>query len=481
MLSDKVTKVFSEISDFFTSSEQAIFNTIDIYKAINLERIKLISNQHHLQQYAPKEIFLFLLLFPLFSVKNVKSYLDSSLKHYLEAEKDTLYRFKNDSFINWRGILWSIVQRLVLLMEEKGASDTASPKCLIVDDSDLPKTGLKIEHVSKIFSHVLHRRLLGFKLLLLGYWDSKSFIGLDFSLHKEKGNNKKYLYGLKPKHRKAQYKKKRDSTSYGYKRERELNKNKIDVTVSMIKRAIRKGLAVDYILMDSWFICDKIIKCVEGLNKGIFVLAMGKMGKNKYELSGKEYTAKELAHKLKKEKKEKYHKTLGAYGCEAVVNYKGTKLKLFFSKYSKRGKQYLLVTTNLSLSFLKAIEIYSIRWGIEVFFKEAKQHFGLGKSQSRDFDAQVADTTICIIQYNVFSLAKRFSAYETLGGLFANSQEAIKELTICRKLWGLMLEIIRQLADLFEVDCNELIPKLIQDNNENKILNLLQQVYLDAA
>jgi len=481
MLSNKITKVFSEISDFFTSSEQAILNTIDIYRTIGLERTHLISKDHHLQQYAPKEIFLFLLLFPLFSVKNVKGYLNSSLKPYLEAEKDTLYRFKNDSFINWRGILWGIVQKLVCLMEEKGTPNDSSPKCLIIDDSDLPKTGLKIEHISKIFSHVLHRRILGFKLLLLGYWDSKSFIGLDFSLHKEKGNNKKYLYGLKPKHRKAQYKKKRDSKSYGYKRERELNKNKIDVTVSMIKRAIRKGLHIDYILMDSWFICDKIIKCIEGLNKGVFVLAMGKMGKNKYELSGKEYTAKELAYKLKKEKKERYYKSLGAYGSEVIVNYKGTKLKLFFCKYSKRGKQYLLITTNLNLSFIKALEIYSIRWGIEVFFKEAKQHFGLGKSQSRDFDAQIADTTICIIQYNVFSLAKRFSSYETLGGLFANSQEAVKELTICRRLWGLMLEIIKQLADLFEVDCNDLIPKLIQDNNENKILNLLQHEHFKAA
>ena len=99
MLTNKVTKVFSEINDFFTSSEKAILKTIDLYKAIGLEKVKLISKGHHLQQYAPQEIFLFLLLFPLFSVKNVKSYLESSLKQYLEAEKDTLYRFKNDRFM----------------------------------------------------------------------------------------------------------------------------------------------------------------------------------------------------------------------------------------------------------------------------------------------------------------------------------------------------------------------------------------------
>ena len=481
MLPSKFTKVFSEISGFFTSSEKAILNTVDLYKAIGLGKVNLISKNHHLQRYLPKEIFLALLLFPLFSVRNVRGYLGSNLKRYLEAGKDTLYRFKNDSWVNWRGVLYTVTRRLISITLERGSEDTTSPKCLIVDDSDLPKTGYKVEHISKVFSHVLHKRVLGFKLLLLGYWDSKSFIGLDFSFHKEKGKNKKYLYGLKPKHRKAQYKKKRDAKSFGYKRERELNKNKIDVAISMIKRAVRKGLQVDYVLMDSWFICDKVIKSIEGFKKTIFVLAMGKMGKGKYELPGRGYTAKELANKLKKGKKEKYYKNLGAYASEVVVGFKGSKLKLFFCKYSKRGKQHLLVTTNLNLTFVKAVEIYSIRWGIEVFFKEAKQHFGLGKSQSRDFDAQLADTTICIIQYNVFSMAKRFSSYETLGGLFRGVQGSMAELTICKRLWGLILEIIRQLAGLFEVDCNEIIPKLIENDKENKILKLVQLEYLSAV
>ncbi len=105
MLSNKVTKVSSEIDNLFTSNEKVILNTIDLYKAIGLEKVKLMSKNHHLKQYAPKEVFLFLLLFPIFSVKNVKGCLDSSIKRYLEAEKDTLYRFKNDSFINWRAIL----------------------------------------------------------------------------------------------------------------------------------------------------------------------------------------------------------------------------------------------------------------------------------------------------------------------------------------------------------------------------------------
>jgi len=90
----------------------------------------------------------------------------------------------------------------------------------------------------------------------------------------------------------------------------------------------------------------------------------------------------------------------------------------------------VLVSTNTKLGILKAYEIYSIRWSIEVFFKEAKQYFGLGKSQSQDFDAQIADISIAIIQYNVFSLAKRIEAYETLGGLFKEIRGQITEYNL---------------------------------------------------
>ena len=57
-------------------------------------------------------------------------------------------------------------------------------------------------------------------------------------------------------------------------------------------------------------------------------------------------------------------------------------------------KWHGLLTTNLDLSFEQAYKIYSKRWSIEVFFKESKQHLGLGKCQSQDFDAKIASITI---------------------------------------------------------------------------------------
>ena len=46
------------------------------------------------------------------------------------------------------------------------------------------------------------------------------------------------------------------------------------------------------------------------------------------------------------------------------------------------------------MKFVKAFEIYQIRWNIEVLIKECRQYLGLGSYQGTDFDEQVADSTL---------------------------------------------------------------------------------------
>jgi hypothetical protein len=156
------------------------------------------------------------------------------------------------------------------------------------------------------------------------------------------------------------------------------------------------------------------------------------------------------------------------------VRYKDIPMQLFFSKYSRKKDWVLLVTTDMSINYIKAVEIYQIRWSIEVFFKESKQFLQLGKSQSNDFDAQIADTTISIIVYLLLNLHKRFSDYETLGEIFREENQQLRELTLWEKLWGLFLEIIELLAELFDTDIEDLLQKVIADDRgEEKLILIL--------
>lgn len=482
MLQDKSTKVFSETNSFFTSSEKGIYRIMELYKSLHFNRLKYGAEHMPQSTFRKGDLLLAMLLFPLYSLPNVHRYTRHPLSRSIEASKNTFYRLKNDCGIDWRKLLSKCNSKLLKHTTGSASANSTLNKCLIIDDTDFEKSTYKTEHVGKIWSHVKHGRFWGFKGLFLGYWDGKSFFSLDFSLHKEKGKNVKTPYGLNAKQRKAQYSKKRDKSSAGFSREQELSNNKITTAISMIKRAAKQKLEVQYVLMDSWFFCEAMVKSVLSLKTNVHVVGMVKMAKAKYTFKGKEYTAKELAQLLKRRKKVKKEKALNLFCAEVQVEYKSIPLKLFFCKNSKRGKWHLLASTNTKLGILKAYEIYSIRWSIEVFFKESKQYFGLGKSKSQDFDAQIADISLAMIEYNVFSLAKRYDAYESMGGLFEHVCDNATELTISMRIWGFILELLRVIAEFIDGDFNELITNLIKNKPEdNKIFRLIEMQLPRAA
>ena len=232
----------------------------------------------------------------------------------------------------------------------------------------------------------------------------------------------------------------------------------------MTRTAIGQGLRFDYMLVDSWFTCSALVEFVATRRFGCHLLGMAKMGKTRYFFNGKKLTSKEIIDSLRKLKKLKRSKQLKCFFSEAMVDFNGIQVKLFFCKTSRKGKWNVMLTTNQKLDFEQAYKIYSIRWSVEVFFKESKQYLGLGKCQSQDFDAQIAHTTICMIQYNVLSVAKRFTDYESLGEMFRNTNAETIQLTLAERLWRLIVEVLADLAELIEIDTESLMEKLLSDN-----------------
>ena len=116
-----------------------------------------------------------------------------------------------------------------------------------------------------------------------------------------------------------------------------------------------------------------------------------------------------------------------------------------------KGKWHLILTTDTSLSYLKAMEQYQVSWTIEVFFKESKQHRNLGKSQSRIYEAQIADTTTTKIQYILLTLRKRFEDYETRGEIFRAAGEEMLERRLHVRLWELLIIIMKIIIETLDV------------------------------
>lgn len=467
MLQNKCTTIVSEVKDFFTSSEKAINTILTVLSSLTLSEKQFGIESKYNNRVKNINKLLLLVLFPFFDVKDPWRYGQSPIFPILSCGKDVFYRLVNDFSIPWRKISYKLSIQLIGKTLARGEeSSNTMPRCLIVDDTDLPKTGRHIELIGKVFSHVTRQSILAFKGLFLGYHDGKSFFSLDFSLHGEEGKNKKKPYGLTTKQLKSRYSKRRAKNSFGDKRKEEYFTSKIQNMIEMVRTAISNGIRFDYLLVDSWFTCFALVKFIKARRFGCHLLGMAKMGKTRYLFNGKKLTAKEIVDCQRKAKRLKRSKQLMCYFSEAVVEFNGIRVKLLFCKTSRKGKWRVLLTTDLALNFEKAYKIYSIRWSVEVFFKESKQYLGLGKCQSQDFDAQIANTTICMIQYNLLSVAKRFTDYESLGELFRNTNAETIQLTVAEHIWRLIVEILAGLAELLEIDTELLMEKLIADNEK---------------
>ena len=465
MLHHKCTNNINELSSYFqkstTPAMTAILNVIQGL-CFSDRQVDLQTSRNATAKTSDK--LLLLLLFPMFEIKNAYSYCSSRLYPIYRYGKDMFYRIQNSTAMDWRSVNYVITRNLI----NRAGKESHGTRCLIADDTDLIKRGYHIELIGKIYSHVTHSFNLGFKGLFLGYHDGKSFFGLDFSLHGEKG--KKENYGLTPKQLKSRYTKKRASDNPDYQRVVDYNETKVDSLIWMIRNATKRGIRFDYLLVDSWFTSEKLLRFVKGRRMGCHFLGMVKLGKTKYTYRDKELTAEQLINRNRKAKRSK---VLGYRYLTFEAEYKGIPVKLFFCKTSRRGIWNALLSTNIELNFDEAYRIYATRWSIEVFFKECKQYLGLGKCQSRDFDAQIAGTTLSMLRYNILSLAKRFCDYESLGDLFRGTCADSIQPTISERIWLILCNTVAKLAEIFEKDEDFIMAKIITDNEQfTKYLNL---------
>ena len=142
ILRRKDTTNISEITGFFTSSEKVCRTVLWIIRSLNLYSKQLKSSEGDRSTYSSGNILTLLLLFPLFKLSNVRAYSQSILSKLFKGGKDVFYRFKNDEMINWRALHYQVTLQLIGIATV--AEESTGYKCLIADDTDLPKTGWSI-------------------------------------------------------------------------------------------------------------------------------------------------------------------------------------------------------------------------------------------------------------------------------------------------------------------------------------------------
>lgn len=138
-----------------------------------------------------------------------------------------------------------------------------------------------------------------------------------------------------------------------------------------------------YVLVDSFYLNQTILKAAKP--KGFFVIGALKKNRNLL-IRGRKCKLGPYMHNLFKREpkrsttvktqkgKRRYHYVSNTYTISRIPD----PVKIAFSKRGNQRKLLAIACTDLRLAASSIILYYTFRWTIEVWFKQAKQHLGLG-------------------------------------------------------------------------------------------------------
>jgi len=356
--------------------------------------------------------------------------------------KDAVYRFLNRSTFNWRRFLLSLSSHTIGKVSKLTRHDR--PKVLILDDSAYDRNRSKqVELLARCFDHASQKMRFykGFRMLTLGWSDGATFMPVDFSLLSSK---KSQINGISTKI---------DKRTSGYQRRKEALQTAPEQIPQMIERAMNSGIDASYVLMDSWFTQQPLIKEITA--QGLDVIGMVKKLKQRYIVDGNRVGLDELYRLATPTDGKK-----GILRSIHTTQANGISVKVIFVRNRNKKSDWLaILSTDCTLSDHEIIRIYGMRWDIEVFFKTTKSLLKLQKEfQTRSYDSLISHTTIVFTRYIVLSWQNRCGTDDrTLGGMFYELCDEIHELD-----WAIALQQLIELLDDAIKHTNKRIQKLIK-------------------
>ncbi len=433
--------------DFF--EEKQIQSQIgDFFKTCQIGKLLKQANFNKDKGVPCLQIFRFIFML-IFTGKNLYQYLLSGCCE--QFAKDTIYRFLNSSRFNWRKFLFSLSSTII--------RDTVLPltsadreKVLIFDDSLYSRNRSKtVELLAKVFDHVEHKYVFGFRMLTLGWSDGNTFLPLAFSL----------LSSAQEKNRINEADTRIDSRSNGFKLRRECIKKSTEVMFDLLDQVAPYDVEARYLLFDSWFAYPKVI--LGTLKRNLHVVCMLKRMPNVfYGFLGERMNLQQLYNYIYK--KPGKAKILASKIVELGKDDNGeiVKAKIVFVRDRRSKKWLALLTTDINLTEEDVVRIYGKRWDIEVFFKMSKSFLKLAREfQGRSYDSMVAHTTIVFCRYMMLSLESRNNQDpRTLGNLFYICCDEIQDISFTQAVLLILDLLKRSLIDfllLSEQKVNEFL------------------------
>ena len=430
------------------------------------------------------ELVYCLMVWVWLKVDSIGMFARESLKTFSRAEKDAPYAALNQEGWNWRRLHGEVARQAI-----RGAKASGRHRAFVLDDSIQVRHGKKMPGVSGHFDHTSGRHVMGQQVLTLGMSSTEGFVPIDSEL---------FISATKAQEPHQPF---RDGRSIVAKRYRVAQgQTKPQMAGDMIRRAQRAGIEAGYLLADAWFGTKPIIRLAgEQLLTPIL-----RMKKNtlKYRLTerlegraihremdvntlhqscvrcqwqkipGQPYQAKALAVEL----------NLSSAQGEAE---QWIKVRLLFvrgiaaQEKTQPGKHdwAVFLTTDTSLEPQRILELYAMRWAIEVYFKEAKQYLGFLKEQSNHYAAYVASIHLAAIRFCMLVIAKSLHGANGIADMRQQITANATSIDYAARLWQVFRAVIAGALDELKIllgDMGTLVTGAIERHVQSFFVQALQ-------
>ncbi len=442
----------------FTDNLKQEYAIVDNELLKSIEELDLFSKAHLYglkkeKGFSLKQVMFSILVWPLLSVTSLHFFCGNRLSAYFNGGKDVIYDFLKRENINWRGYRFHTAKQFY----KKHELAKESIRAATFDDTIKHRRGKNVDAVSSHFDHTLGKHVMGQQVLELGLSTPKAYASLDSQIYV---GEKKLQFGKK------QLDDYRSTVGKDYMDARFIDKNQM--LRNMLKRAIRAGINFTHTIADSWFGNRDNIKTVVSLGLvGVFRMKRGNL---QYVFNGGYYTATELYILIKRRMKRSKGTNYRTVTLEVELDLNGNKkkpdllpVKLLFSSSMKQRKENWVVflSTDIGLSAEEIFEIYALRWSIEVYFKEIKQHFGFLKEQTGNYAVHYASIHLCAIRYMLVAHRMLVSG-ESFGAVRNKMTKQLELLTFARLLWELFKALIYGILDTLKNEISKSIIDLIK-------------------
>ncbi len=474
------------IGDVITDQKHYIDNLFaDTWKKLKLNaRIKAAGFTKRSGIDITEAVFL-LLLWKWINVSSIAMFSRKALGMFSRAKKDVMYDLLKREDINWRAFNLQTAKGVY----QQNTLGQSRIRSFVLDDSIKTRRGKKMEGVSSHFDHVTGRHVMGQQVLTLGLATEEAFLPLDSQI---------YLSQVKVQELITAHKDSRSVVSKRY--EEATTQSKPQMAANMIKRARRSGIEADYVIADAWFGTKPMMRTALGLEMcAILRMKKSKMkyrasikGRKKALLNAQELYACVVKQTWKKVRGLPWKAVVLDVELDLSEDDEKTPrwqaVRLLFVRGLKEpdetdvGKKdwALFLSTDVQLGVSTILEIYALRWGIEVYFKEAKQHLGFLKEQTATFASHTASIHLCAVRYLMLVHNKLAGHENRIGDIRADIQDQLDTLNFAGRLWHIFRSIISgALHDLGEtLECSkETLMEMIDERVNTFFVRSLQ---LDA-